>query len=578
MLKKLKHSIFLCCFVLIFFTNLLGQQYPISLTVSSVNGNARLDWNNGVPTTYEIYRGTRPDALSLVHTVTDYNGGLLFYIDQLHVCAQEFFYQIRGDHSGIITWSNLVGKEIVNTELPDEPVFDSVSIDPNTQNVLMGWQPSTSVDVLGYKIYRLQNNVAQAIDSIYGKDNTFYSYPSTDPTLIYQISSFDSCGNVSPFIQQRKPFKPIVSQKPCSDSIKITWSFNNVFPIADPLRFEVWTSVNSGNYSLVDTTVYFESTYYYYYKNAVADARYTFIIKVFNKNRTSSSTSYASDTLIANIAPVPDTSIIYKTTVLDPNTVELTIRPNFTKPFSELRVMFLDSANLWQNLMIIPYKNAQPEMKIFHNTRLTNKQSINYRVEALDTCYQKTTFSKTYQTLFIVIAEISETQFDIAWGGGNMFNSPVSGYLLYRITNIDTVAIPLSANSNSYSDILTNIDNITSLSYLLVSENAENAQSRSNIVTVFDETEIKISAPSAFAPQGKYPYFKPYFRVKAGDVYEFFIYDRWGNRMFYTTEINQAWNGMKDGDYVPFGNYVYIVRVIRNDVKTEKKGSVLVVY
>jgi gliding motility-associated-like protein len=59
---------------------------------------------------------------------------------------------------------------------------------------------------------------------------------------------------------------------------------------------------------------------------------------------------------------------------------------------------------------------------------------------------------------------------------------------------------------------------------------------------------------------------------------DFSIYDRWGNRIFRTTSINDGWDGTNKGLPSPNGNYVWTLRGI--DIfgkKIEEKGNFVLI-
>ena len=64
--------------------------------------------------------------------------------------------------------------------------------------------------------------------------------------------------------------------------------------------------------------------------------------------------------------------------------------------------------------------------------------------------------------------------------------------------------------------------------------------------------------PTAFSPDGN-ELNETYFPQFDCDVvgYSFYIFDRWGNELFYSTELNVGWDGTFNGTAMPVGVYVY---------------------
>lgn len=69
--------------------------------------------------------------------------------------------------------------------------------------------------------------------------------------------------------------------------------------------------------------------------------------------------------------------------------------------------------------------------------------------------------------------------------------------------------------------------------------------------------------PNTFTPNSDEhnEVFKPVFNDLEPLKYEFFIYDRWGNSIFHTADLNEGWNGCIRGDLVQEGVFVWYVRI-----------------
>lgn len=71
-----------------------------------------------------------------------------------------------------------------------------------------------------------------------------------------------------------------------------------------------------------------------------------------------------------------------------------------------------------------------------------------------------------------------------------------------------------------------------------------------------------IDIPNAFVPgKGANPVFKPSKRGIA-QLQEFSIFNRWGNKVFSTTDIDAGWDGTYNGAPQPMGVYIYQVRAV----------------
>ena len=96
----------------------------------------------------------------------------------------------------------------------------------------------------------------------------------------------------------------------------------------------------------------------------------------------------------------------------------------------------------------------------------------------------------------------------------------------------------------------------------------------------------EIYAPNAFSPVAQLPENQTFklFPTFVGD-FEIFIYNRWGELVFYSDDldfmVNVGWDGVSDGKSLPMGTYAYVIkyRSITEPEKgvLEKPGGVTIV-
>ena len=82
--------------------------------------------------------------------------------------------------------------------------------------------------------------------------------------------------------------------------------------------------------------------------------------------------------------------------------------------------------------------------------------------------------------------------------------------------------------------------------------------------------------PNAFAPNGENRIFKPTILFDASiQNYQLVIYNRYGGKIFESTDVSVGWNGQKDGRDVPMGTYTYLVQIEQSNGERLKEGGVL---
>ena len=88
--------------------------------------------------------------------------------------------------------------------------------------------------------------------------------------------------------------------------------------------------------------------------------------------------------------------------------------------------------------------------------------------------------------------------------------------------------------------------------------------------------------PNAITPNGdgKNEFWRPEgLFLDQLEMYELFIYNRWGELIFTSNNPYDAWNGRKNGSIVPSGGYLYSVayKEPRKEL-IERNGHIIVLY
>ena len=96
-----------------------------------------------------------------------------------------------------------------------------------------------------------------------------------------------------------------------------------------------------------------------------------------------------------------------------------------------------------------------------------------------------------------------------------------------------------------------------------------------NQIIVIDVSCGNTFIPDAFSPNGDGQNDVLYVRGDCIKTMSFEIFDRWGNKLFETTDINSGWNGEYHGKPMNTGSYVYYLTATNYDgTNITKKGNV----
>ncbi|MFT5512361.1 MAG: gliding motility-associated-like protein [Bacteroidia bacterium] len=92
--------------------------------------------------------------------------------------------------------------------------------------------------------------------------------------------------------------------------------------------------------------------------------------------------------------------------------------------------------------------------------------------------------------------------------------------------------------------------------------------------------DIQIFVPNAFSPNGKGSEVTEEFKVVGRNVtsYHIEIFNRWGEQLYQSNDINKEWNGKANGRYCEVGIYAYLIQATSTSGKTyELKGIINIV-
>lgn len=548
------------------------------------NGTALLNYNNlHLPklstsgTQFKIYReNPTPTWVNIKNT------SALSYKDTISVCNVFYNYQIQlSDASGCMSTSNVSGAVFQDKISPFLPVLDSVSVNAAGQSIL-GWNASSSVDCFGYVVYQYTGSSWQPIDTIYGINNTIFSYTSTaanGSSQYYCIAAIDSCGNISPLGTPQKTMHLKTNYSVCSRKADLKWNAYRNIPLGVS-HYQVYCSTNAGPYLYLGSTI--DTTYQH--NNLVTGKNYCYMVRVFNTFGGITATSNRS-CLVAT-AP-PSSSFVYlKSASVNAGNSSITVSLfcDTTIACKGFNIYKLDDDGyVYNSIGFVTYTG-------FSNLSFTDTdvkpaaKNYYYRAEVIDSCGNSRYVSNIGKTVLLKVKNSNEKIFEnnLSWDNYSTWLGGVAGYNLYRVVNDTMVSAPVDfipVGINTYTD---NVEDIVSesgkIGYVVVAvEGFGNphgiiAASNSNKAEAY--VEGKVFVPGAFAPKGVNRIWKPVTQFVEKTDYKVTVFDRWGQKVFETTDEDQGWDGSGYED----NTYVYLLQYKNSRGEfIEMKGTVTMV-
>jgi len=552
----------------------------------------------GLASSYEIYRrmggAGQPWQLLGSKPVGDET-----YIDSFKVCSEDIAYRIEIANTlgNCVSVSSVVEDLFEDNTPPEIPPFDSVSVDPLTGNLILGWRPSASSDTRGYQIiYRdiiADQNII--IDSTIGINNTNYTdILASGNTAMHQygVAAFDTCekgipplSNVSSIEGWHRTIFLTVVPDYCDNTSRLTWSkyvgWNNLE------RYLILASVNGEPYTQVGEVSSTDSIFVH--EGIDLTNNFCYIVRASDQGgaRTSSS-NVACPQAAGSI--VADTHYLFQATVTSSRIVTVNVLTDSDIDASYYTLQrSLSAYGPFFEVDRIAYAGV-PEIQLIDSTARTTETDYYYYVDILDSCGFILGESNVAKTIYLrgdfdndlFINQIEWTSY-LGW---DTAGSGVQGYEVYRYVDRISDAVlantqdpfnrffeePMDAWMVEGTNICYQIRGVEDIG------NKYGIQSFSESNTLCFSDNARIFVPNAFHPEGFNPIFRPI--ISFGDHRSFVmrIFDRGGQIVFESSDPNNGWDGTQNGTECELGAYVWDIEVsnLAGDI-INRRGSVLLI-
>lgn len=570
-------------------------------TVSSIhlnlvnpgNGTALLSWNpistplvstsSGVYTIYEEYPA---GVWSVTGTTSNLN-----FLDTIFVCNAAINYRIAiADNTGCTSVSSVTGGTFQNIIVPDIPVIDTLSVD-NNNDAMMNWNTNPSPDIVAYIIYKSNGPVWIPVDTIFGQNNTNYTYLLSNAgagSEQYRLAAFDSCGNISPLGTIYSTLFLSSSANICQRSAALSWT--PYLTIGNGLEgYHIYQSTVglSGPYTSI--AILSPTTLTYTVTGLTPSTTYYFKIEAFDNSGVKTVSS--NRILFYSATPIPPMySYLRKATVVSASRVDITCHVDVAAAILGYKIMRSNdtiTAN-FKHIGTVPSGTGTPIL-YSDNKALPDKNSYYYKVITVDSCGNDGLETNLGRTMFLNARSNSDLTNTLTWNDYEYWSGGVSSYNIYRgidgAMDPSPIANVFSTNSgtNSYLDdvsIFLNGEGVFNY-YIEALEGNGNVygfaeNSLSNVAEAYQEPKVFI--PNAFRPEGFNSVFIPVTTYVNFSEYEFTVFNSWGLQMFSTKNNHEGWNGTHGGQKCELGVYVYLVKYKTSKGEyIELKGAVTLI-
>ncbi len=529
-----------------------------------------------------IYNGSAPVWALIDSTINN------SYYDTIAdgLCSDSINYKIEISNSyGCSSVSNVAGDWFSEFRQPEQPIFDSISIN-SSGNIILGWEPSTSKDAAGTIIYLFDNNNARfPIDTVYDNQISHYTdtirKPCDNSNIRYAIAAIDSCGVKSP-ATFFTPIRPIFINNPtyniCSATNYLSWeSYINAVP--DIEKYQILASLDNGPFEIVGDVSGTSTTYDH--SNVIGSSDYSYYVRAVFGNFTS--TSCLKSIRTGNYT-IPQNLYLANADVQINNRIDLVIDIDLIPNSCSWSISRSNPGGGNQSVLD-SFNRSEVTANPFFYTDSTADGSVglyDYSVSVFDSCSNLAIQSNTLETIFLNGTPVSDNINQLTWNSFTGWDGDIVKYYIFRYSGDIIPSTPFDSLIITDANILSHIiiDDVSSIStaisdfnyWIRAVEGTNNSylyqeKSNSNIVSFYRETELYM--PNAFRPSGVNNVFKPVTTGFGGTSYLFQIYNRWGQKIFETNEPSIGWDGTSSGNKASQGTYIY--RLVYNSVFGEVK-------
>jgi gliding motility-associated-like protein len=218
-----------------------------------------------------------------------------------------------------------------------------------------------------------------------------------------------------------------------------------------------------------------------------------------------------------------------------------------------------------------------------------------YRFKSIDSCGYVDTISNIGRNILLRAKANGNLTNTLLWNGYEQFGGIVGRYEVYRMIDNNgswvLVTDQLGANDTSFIDDIRPFGASTGhFCYFVKAVEADNPVNfvdeygqafncSSNQVCVTQNARVFV--PTAFNPNSDVEenrVWKPTNVFARTNSYELSVYNRWGDKVFYTTDLNEAWDGTFQNEPQPMGVYTFLLKYRSLEgVPIEERGSFTII-
>lgn len=485
--------------------------------------------------------------------------------------SSNYFIEKRDSCGPVYNWySDTV---LVDVIPPNITNIDSVSVDINTNQVVLGWSKNSSPDFDKYLLYVFKNGFFSAMSPSETRDTFATDLSGNNPStgsFTYNINTRDSCGKLPAYEKRNSTIFLQQTSDTCKKTISLSWShyegWNGI------LKYYILINTNNTGYKLIDSVGGATNAYIY---NYITGNNYQIFVRAIKD--TTILISSSSNKLVFSSRPRQEPTYLnidYVTsgTPLD-NNIYFRFSTNPTDEVSKYEAYTLDENR--NPLSTITLSKNDIDKRI--NLGLIDNAKHHIAISAYDVCNNISFNSDTSSNIILSGSESNYTR-DLSWTPYFTWNNGVKEYIINRGTG-DNGIFTFNNWNATLDTLIKDTDNVQSvlnegICYYIQAVNASDNTIVSNSNRICLSASFTVFIPNAFKPDGINQTFRPEGSLIDYKKSTIKVFNRWG-QLIYENYILNGWDGIDaTGAICPQGVYYYYIEIFSTkDEKQLKQGT-----
>ncbi len=515
-----------------------------------------------------------------------------FYRDTITICNDTVNYKVTTSNTNCISESSIDGDKFSDVLPPKPPTIKSVSVDTSNNLVNISWSKGYPEDTEAYIILKLMGGSWVPIDTVYGINNITYSNinsRATNESECYGIAAFDSCRYGNPLSANTSPMSIShctifleTQHDMCNQTITLNWNNYSTWR-SGVLNYEVFYNENGGNF--ISHSIVTGNTQSI--NNINPNSLYCFFVKAVSINLLD--TSFSNQTCIFTTYPfISDTNYLQNVSVTAETQIEVKIYTPSHNTINGYKINRSEDGVSFNEIGSIT-KTPNPIIYIDNNVTPSSNSYI-YNVVPFDSCNNVTNkISNIGGNILLVVDDQGGSYLNkLSWKPYLNWNGGVTNYNIYRVlgNNAPILITTVASNIFEYEDDISLFFASSSdgkFCYYIEAQEATNQFgiseiSKSNIVCTKPQEIIYI--PNSFTPDnnGLNDIFKPIIGFANYNKYSLKIFNRLGQVIFETDNINLGWDGKYKGILLLNEVLIYEVLIETTEGRPIKKTGHLTIF